>query len=165
MATVTLSNPQGSNKAPVQTSNLKTPYIIWKEVDFAAAATAKGSALAAADVIEALRIPKDHAIARAWVKKSTALTGTTADAAISLGVTGVAAAAYVSAWGLAAAAVGAYGTPTSPATHVINGSASDTVDILFTTLTGTLTGGKVIVYAEVVDLTVAGRGTIAQPKS
>lgn len=164
MATISLANSVGSNKAPVQTTNLKVPYMIWREVDLAAAATAKGSALAAADVIEALRVPKDHVILRAFAKKSNAMTGTSTDAAFSLGVTGVSAAAFATAWGYAAAAVGSYATPTAPQV-VLPLTASDTIDLLITTQTGTVTGGKIIVYAEVVDMSVQQRAAIAQPKS
>lgn len=165
MATISLANSVGSNKAPVQTTNLKVPYLIWREVDLAAAATAKGSALAAADVIEAIRVPKDHAVLRAFVKKSGASAGTATDVTLDVGITGVDADVFVDGWDFDAAAVGSYGTPAGVQTPAFPLAASDTIDILIATQTGTLTAGKIVVYAEVVDLTTAQRGNIAQPKS
>lgn len=165
MATVSLSNAVGSNKAPVQTTNLKVPYLIWREVDFAAAAAAKGSALVATDVIEALRIPKDHAVLGAFIKKTAAMTGTSVDLTLDLGVTGVDVDVFVDGWDFDAAAVGSYGTPAGVQTPDLVLATSDTIDILIATQTGTFTGGKATVYALVVDLTTAQRGAIAQPKS
>ncbi len=165
MATISLSNVTGSNKAPVQTSNLKVPYLIWKEVDFAAAAAAKGSALAASDIIEAVRVPKDHAVLRAFVKKTSAITGTSTDLTLHLGITGLSSNVFGNGWDYDAAVVGTYGTHAGAQTPAYPLAASDTVDITIATQSGTFTGGKAIVYVEVVDLTTNQRGSIAQPKS
>ncbi|AXP07707.1 hypothetical protein SmphiM6_15 [Sinorhizobium phage phiM6] len=163
MATVSLAQAVGVNKAPVQTSNLKTVYKIWYEVDLAEAVTAKGSALATGDIIEAVRVPAGHLVLAAAAKKSAALTGTAADLLIDVGITGVDADAYVADWDFDAAAVGSYATPPAAAVPLVV-STSDTIDLLLA-FTGTVTGGKIEVHAVVADLTHESRGAIAQPKS
>ena len=57
MATITtLSNAVGAATQPAR-SVRPQPYVVENTISLAAAVTAKGSALAAADVIEALQIP------------------------------------------------------------------------------------------------------------
>jgi len=145
--------------------NANFAYRVWREIDLAAAATAKGSALAAADVIEALRLPAGVQILAAGAQKTAAMTGTSTDLTFDIGITGVDADIYVDGWDFDAAAVGSYGTPAGVQTPALILSASDTIDILFATQTGTVTGGKVMVWAVIVDVTNEQRGVIAQPKS
>jgi hypothetical protein len=145
--------------------NTKNASVVWKEIDLAAAATAKGSALAAADVIETLRVPAGSVILGGWAQKTAALTGTVSVLTVSVGVTGVNATGYASAWDAYAAAVGGYSTPGATTPIVISTTGGDTVDILLASLTGTLTGGKFLVAVVVADATVDARGNIAQPKS
>lgn len=164
MATIELAQAVSANVAPVQTSNLKIPYLVWYEVDLAAAVTAKGSALAQADVIEAVRIPKNHAVLSAFAKKTEAMTGTSTDLTFDIGITGGDVDNYVDGWDFDAAAVDSFATPIGVNEPVVV-STSDTIDILFATQTGTVTGGKLIVYALVVDLKTQDRNSIAQPGS
>ncbi|QIG73094.1 hypothetical protein EVB99_103 [Rhizobium phage RHph_N3_19] len=166
MATITtLSNPTYAtgNLAPRVMDNANMAYRVWREIDLAAAATAKGSALAAADVIEALRLPAGTFIVNAGAQKTAAMTGTSTDLTFDIG-TAVDADQYVDGWDFDAAAVGSYATPLGVQLGQTL-AASDTIDITIATQTGTLTGGKVLVWALVVDLTTEGRGVIAQPKS
>jgi hypothetical protein len=165
MATIALAQAVGVNKAPVQTSNLKTAYKIWAEVDLADAIAAKGSALAAADVIEALRIPANHAVLAAFAYKTGAHAGTATDVTFDIGITGGDVDVFVDGWDFDAAAVGTYATPQGVQTPPTIISTSDTIDVLIATQTGTLTAGKFEVHAVVVDLTHESRGVIAQPKS
>jgi hypothetical protein len=164
MATISLAQATGSNKAPVQTSNLKVPYLVWYEVDLAAAVTAKGSALAQADVIEALRVPKDHAVLSAFAKCTSEMTGTSTDLTIDIGITGGDVDNYVDGWDFPAATVGDYASPVG-VNEPVTVATADTIDLLFATQTGTVTGGKLEVYALVVDLSRQDRGSIAQPGS
>lgn len=165
MATVTtLANPIGSGKSVRYMDNNVLSYVIWKDIDLAAAVTAKGTALAAADVIEALRVPANTVIVDAWAQKLTAMTGTSTDLTFDIGITGVDVDQYVDGWDFDAAAVGSYATPLGVAQSRPL-AASDTIDILFATQTGTVTGGIVRVWASLIDLTVKDRGHIAQPKS
>ena len=164
MATISLAAAVGVDKAPVQTSNLKVVYKTWREIDLAAAATAKGSALAAADVIESLRVPANHAVLFAVAKKTAAMTGTSTDLTFDIGITGGDVDNFVDGWDFDAATVGSWATPLGIQEPVVV-TASDTIDILIATQTGTVTGGKFEVHAVLVDLTHETRGVIAQPKS
>ena len=167
MATITtLSNPlyaTATSLAPRVMDNSNFAYRIWREIDLAAAVTAKGSALAAADVIEALRLPAGVQIINAGAQKTSAMTGTSTDLTFDIG-TAVDPDQYVDGWDFDAAAVGSYGTPLG-VQLAQNLAVSDTIDITIATMTGTLTGGKVMVWAVIVDLTNEQRGVIAQPKS
>lgn len=163
MATVSLAQAVGVNKAAVQTSNLKVVYKIWTEIDLAAAATAKGSALAALDVIEALRVPQDHVVLGAYAVKTGAFTGTSADLTFDIGITGGDVDVFVDGWDFDAAVVGTYAPQGVQTQTIINDS--DTIDVLIATQTGTVTGGKFEVHAILADLTRESRGAIAQPKS
>jgi hypothetical protein len=166
MATITtLANPAGATGTTVRhMDNSMMPYTIWKEVDLAEAVTAKGSALAAADVLEVLRIPAGTMLLAAWAQKTAAMTGTSTDLTFDIGFTGGDVDNVVDGWDFDGAAVGSYGTPVGVLEPVIL-STSDTLDILFATQTGTVTGGKVVVGAVLVDLTLKQRGVIAQPGS
>ena len=71
MATVTTlagGASAGRTAAPV-------PYVVDKVIDFAAAATAKGSALAAADVIECISVPANTVILNAGFEVITVAGG------------------------------------------------------------------------------------------
>lgn len=166
MATITtLANPAGATGTSLRyMDNAVLPYMIWEEIDLADAVTAKGSALAQADVIEAVRVPADHAILAVYAKKTSAMTGTSTDLTFDIGITGGDVDNYVDGWDFDGATVGSYATPVGVQEPVFLATA-DTVDILFTTQTGTVTGGKVVVGALVLDLSTRGRGAIAQPKS
>lgn len=166
MATVTVANKLGAGTAPRHMDNSELAYTIWYEVDLAAAATAKGSALAAADVIEVLRVPAGSQILAVTAWKSAAMTGTSTDLTFDIGITGVDVDQWVDGWDFDAAVVGAYAAPLGVG-GVANVAltASDTIDILIATQTGTVTGGKVVVSALLRDLTVQQRGTVAQLKS
>lgn len=165
MATVTtLSNVLGRDVTNTRLmDNTKAPYVLFKEIDLAAAVTAKGSALAAADVLEVLRLPPQSVVTAAWAVKTAALTGTVSVLTINVGITGVGATDYGSAWDGFGAAVGGFSTPGAMTPRII--TTSDTIDLTLASLTGTLTGGKIAIYATVVDATTKMRGVIAQPKS
>lgn len=167
MATVTtLSNPLGPVGTLVRhTDNTKLVSIIWKEIDLSAAATAKGSALAAADVIETLRVPQNSVIVGGWAQKTAALTGTVSVLTLNVGITGVNATAYANGWDAFAASVGGYSTPGAVTPVIVSATGGDTVDITIATQTGSVTGGKILVACLVADTSVDARGIIAQPKS
>ena len=165
MATVTtLANPLSANKPVRYMDNNVLDYIFWQDIDLAEAAAAKGSAPAAADVIEAIRVPSNTAIVDVWVQKVTAMTGSSTDVTLDVGITGGDVDKWVDGWDFDAAAVGSFATPVG-VSQSIPLSASDTVDILIATQTGTVTGGVIRVFASCVDLNVKARGQIAQPKS
>lgn len=123
------------------------PYLVDKSINFATAATAKGSALAAADVIECISVPVDTVVISAGFEVITAVGGASSDNTVDLGVTGVDADVFVDGFDLDAATAGAY--PQQPAAYqpVVIGSAADTIDLLFATATTAPTSGVVRVWA------------------
>jgi hypothetical protein len=165
MATITtLANPIGPAGTIARLmDNNSFAYKIWNEIDFAEAATAKGSALAAADVIFALALPANTVVLAAGAVKSAAMTGTSVDLTLDIG-TATDADQYVDGWDFDAAAVGSSATPLGvQLARTLD--VSDTLDITIATQTGTVTGGKVKVWAVVADISTEQRGAIAQPKS
>lgn len=148
MATITtLSNAIGAATQPSR-SLRNVPYMVENTINFATATTAKGSALAAADVIEAVQIPAQSVVLAAGYEVLSAITG---DVTMSVGVTGVLATAYVNAATLAAAtSVGSYGTSSTTA-YPIATSTADTVDLLISASTTALSAGTVRVWALLVD--------------
>jgi len=148
MATITtLSNAAGAGTHPSRGLR-NMPYVVENTINFATATTAKGSALAAADVIEAVQIPAQSVVLAAGYEVLSAITG---DVTMSVGVTGVLATAYVNAATLAAAtSVGTYGTSSSTAYPIATGVA-DTVDLLISASTTALSAGSVRVWAVLVD--------------
>lgn len=150
MATITtLSNAVGAGTHPSRALR-NMPYVVENTINFASAVTAKGSALAAADVIEALQIPAQSIVLAAGFEVISAVTGS---CTVSLGVTGVTAAAYVSAFGVTGSlAVGDYATPATAGYPIVTKSA-DTLDLLLVTETTTLSAGSIRVFAVIVDAT------------
>jgi hypothetical protein len=129
------------------------PYLIEREINLATAVTTKGSALAQADVIEALDVPAQSLILWAGAEKVSAMTGTSTDLTFDIGITGVDADAFVDGWDFDAAAVGDYGSipgATIGGKYLV--TANDTIDILFATQTGTVTGGKLRVWAVIMSV-------------
>lgn len=122
------------------------PYLVDVTIDFAAAATAKGSALAAADVIEALSVPVDTVILNAGMEVITALGGESSDTTFDLG-TGVDADNFVDGFDADAAAAGAYAQNAAAFQPVVVGSTADTIDITIATATTAPTSGEVRVWA------------------
>lgn len=129
----------------------RMPYFKEVLIDFAAAATAKGSALAAADVIEAISVPANTLILNAGLEVITAAGGESNDNTLDLGVTGVDADVFVDGFDLDAAAAGAYAQNAAAFQPVVIGSA-DTIDLLIATATTAPTSGVVRVWAVLMDI-------------
>ena len=148
MATITtLSNAVGAGTHPSR-SVRPMPYVVENTISLAAAVTAKGSALAATDVIEALQIPAQSIVLAAGYEVTGTVTGS---CTVSLGVTGVTAAAYVSAFAVTGStAVGTYATPATAGYPIVS-QAADTLDLLLVTETTTLSAGSIRVFAVIVD--------------
>lgn len=121
------------------------PYLVDVTIDFAAAATAKGSALAAADVIEALSVPANTVILNAGMEVITVLGGESSDTTFDLG-TGVDADNFVDGFDADAAAAGAYAQNAAAFQPIVAGTA-DTIDITIATATTAPTSGEVRVWA------------------
>ena len=123
------------------------PYLVDVVVDFAVAATEKGSALAAADVIECISVPTNTCILNAGLEVITAAGGESSDVTYDLGVTGVDADVFVDGFDGDAAAAGAYAQNAAAFQPVVIGATADTIDLLIATATTAPTSGKVRVWA------------------
>ena len=129
----------------------RQPYFIENTIDFAAAATAKGSALAAADVIECISVPANTLILNAGFEVITAAGGESADNAWDLGVTGVDADVFVDGFDGDAAAAGAYAQNAAAFQPVVI-STADTIDLLIQAATTAPTSGVLRVWAVLMDI-------------
>ena len=122
------------------------PYLVDVTVDFAAAATAKGSALAAADIIECINVPANTLILNAGLEVITVLGGESNDTTFDLGVTTTEPDNFVDGFDADAAAAGAYAQNAAAFQPIVN-AAADTIDILIATATTAPTSGEVRVWA------------------
>ena len=150
MATIDLSNGLGGAPRPVR-SLTNMPYFVEKTIDFAVAATAKGSALAAADVIEVIDVPANTMVLNAGLQVITVATGESNDTTVDLGITTTEPDNFVDGFDLDAAAAGAYAQNAAAFQPLIVGTA-DTIDLLIATATTAPTGGKVRVWAVLCDI-------------
>lgn len=128
----------------------RMPYFKEVLIDFAAAATAKGSALAAADVIEAISVPANTMILNAGLEVITAAGGESSDNALDLG-TGADVDVFVDGFDLDAAAAGAYAQNAAAFQPIIVGTA-DTIDVLIQAATTAPTSGVIRVFAVLMDI-------------
>ena len=126
------------------------PYLVDMTINFAAAASAKGSALAAADIIECINVPANTVVLTAGLEVVTALAGESSDTRLLLGVTGGDVDAFVASWDATAAAAGAY-APAAATVPVVFGSA-DTIDLEIDAATTAPTGGVLRVWAVMMDI-------------
>jgi len=130
----------------------KKPYMVEVEIDLAAAATAKGSALAAADTIECITVGANTAVMFAGAEITVAPTGGSG-ATFDLGITGGDVDAFVDGMAITSATAGTYSTLANTACPIITGA--DTIDML---LIGTTpdTAGKIRVFACLMDVDSMG---------
>jgi hypothetical protein len=122
------------------------PYLVDKVIDFAAAATAKGSALAAADVIECISVPANTVVLNAGFEITTVLGGESNDTTFDLG-TGVDADVFVDGFDADAAAAGAYAQNAAAFQPIVVGATADTIDLTIATATTAPTSGAARVWA------------------
>lgn len=147
MATIALANLGTSDvaAAPTQFTTVSNVYVEVREIDLAEAVTEKGSALAQGDIIQAVPVPGGSLLLGGGIKVTSVMTGTSTDTTIDVGITGGTADALVDGFDLDGASANATSLANPMEVQYI--AANDTVDILIATQTGTITGGKVQVYA------------------
>lgn len=122
-------------------------------ISLVTAATEKGSALAANDVIQAIAIPANSVILAAGLEVIKANAGS-ATLTLDLGVTGVDVDAYVDGFDFVAAAVGDFAAQPAAFQPIVIGNTSDTLDVLIASLGTTNTAGELrvwVLYADVKD--------------
>jgi hypothetical protein len=146
MATIDLSNLQGGGH-PSRHGPTNLPYTVEVEVDYADALAAKGSALAAADIVKAIAVPANTMILSAGVQNVVAANSTTLTLHVGTTADDDQYAASFDAKG----AVGTYSTVAAAGVPRIVASAGS-IDVTFATLTGTLNAGKVRVFAVLLDI-------------
>ena len=149
MATVDVSS--GINAATHPSHAIRSmPYVVEATLNFATATTTKGSALAAADVLEVLDIPAETLILNAGYEVTATITG---DVTLDVGVTGVDADNFIDGATLAAAtAVGTYAQNAAAFQPIVIGASADTLDVLIATSTTAISVGTIRVWAVLVDL-------------
>jgi hypothetical protein len=152
MATIDLATKLGSGIAQSVHSTRFPINYVEVTLDFAAAVTAKGSALATNDIIEIIDVPAGSYVVAAGWEKLTALTGTVSVLTADLGVTGINVDAFVDGNDLYASAVGDYAQNIDTNTGVVIGNTADTIDLVMLTQTGTVTGGTLRVWALIADI-------------
>lgn len=130
------------------------PYLVDVEIDLAAAATAKGSALAAADTINAFTIPANTAVLFAGMECTATPAGGTGTV-LDLGVKGGDVDAFVDGFAFDSASAGDYATLANTAAPIVFGSAG-TLNVLIQAATTVSTSGKVRVYAVLMTVDDAG---------
>ena len=128
------------------------PFMIEGVLDFAQAATDKGTALAADDVIPGLTIPANHLILHAGLEVLTAHTGTSSNTDFDFGITGGDLDNFVDGFDFDGASVGDFAATPAAYAPVMVG-ATDTIDLEIQAMTGTTTGGSLRMFALLVDLT------------
>ncbi len=160
MATITtLAGAYLAGKHPSYGGNVKLPYLVEFELNFASAATAKGSALAAADVIETITIPANTVVLAAGFEVKTVTTGESADVTLHLGDAG--GSRWVASFDVDAAAAGAHAPiVVATANPTVFGTA-DTIDVTIATATTAPTGGILRIYALMVDVADAAAPGLA----
>jgi hypothetical protein len=130
------------------------PYFVETTIDMAAAVTTKGTALASADIIQCIPIPAETQILNAGMQCVTVHTGTSSDTGFDLGVTGNNPDAFVDAFSFDGAVAGEYAASAGNGGTVV--TATDTLDIVFTAMTGTTLTGSIRVFAWLADVSDQG---------
>lgn len=157
MATVDVTNALTGATHQTRHGAVTVPYRTDVNITVAEALAAKGSALAAADVIEAIRVPAGTLILSAGVSVVTPGDSTT----LTLDVgTAVDADAWVDGFDGKSAA-GTYSQ--APAAYQpIMAVAEDTIDVTLATLTGTLAAGEFVVWAVLLDVSPTSKPGLVQ---
>ena len=153
MAIIDLATKLGANIAPSVHGTRFPVHYAENVIDLAVAAAAKGSALAASDVIEAVDVPAQSIILAAGIEVISAQVGATV-MTLDLGVTGIDVDAYVDGFDYITAVAGDYAQQPAAYQPIVIGNTADTVDVLLATVTGTATGGKIrvwVLYGDVKD--------------
>ena len=129
----------------------RQPYMIQHVLNFATAASDKGTALAANDVIPGLTIPANTLILSAGLEVTAAHAGTSTDTDFDFGITGGDLDNFVDGFDFDGASVGDYAFKAGQ-TPVLIGGTSDTIDVELQAMTGTTTGGVIRMFAVCMDV-------------
>lgn len=165
MATISsLVDASTRTQRPSRAANVKVPYLVEFTLDLAAAATAKGSALAAADIIQCIRVPAETVVLAASFEVVTAQAGGSADQVVLLGDTADDN-RWVDAFDLDAAVAGAHAPIVIATANPTVFGTTTTIDLKISAATTVGTSGVLRVYALMVDVSNAAKPGLAQLKS
>lgn len=164
MATIDLATKLGAGIPPSVHSTRFPLHYVDAVISLPAAAAAKGSALAAADIIEAIDIPAQSIVIAAGIEVIEAQAGASV-MTLDLGITGADVDGFVDGFDYVAAAAGAYAAQPAAYQPIVVGAAADTVDVLIATQTGTNTGGVIRVWAIFGDVADTRRPGLTARKS
>jgi len=138
----------------------RQPYMVQQTIDLAAAATAKGSALAANDIIEAITVPAETLILTAGFEMTASVQTAADGCTANLGVTGVDVTRFVSAFDIddnSADLTSGVGYATmADASAPIFIETEDTIDWELQAATTAPTEGKVRVFAVLMNMADTG---------
>ena len=156
MATVDMTDLYDSTapyaKPSAMAGGVAQPYLVEVELDFAEAVTEKGSALASGDVIQVISVGAGTLILGAGMLVTEEHTGTSTDTGFDLGITGGDVDQWVDGFDFDGASLGDYAAVAAGAELPTVVTAADTIDLLIAAMTGTTTGGKLRVWALLLDL-------------
>ena len=149
------------NNVSAYAPDVRVPFVIQETFTAAQFIAAKGSAIAAADVYDLIRVPANTVILGVWAQKTAAFAGTSTDLTLDIGITGVDADIYTNDWAFDDAALNSYAPVGAGLTDYGTFSASSSViSALVATQTGTWTGGSFTLYVELLDLNASGTAGI-----
>ena len=142
------------------TTPSRSPYFVEANINLASAVTAKGSALEAGEIIQAITVPANTMILTAGFEIATVEGGNSADALMSLGVTGNDVDRFVAGFEIDAAdaPAGTYATQADGSAPVIVGSTADTIDLELDSITTAPSDGVLRVFAILMDIDALGGG-------
>lgn len=155
MADITLVRPGERDLHHTRSGNVKVAYLVEREIDLEDVARRKGSALAAGDVVIALKIPARSVIQGAYIAVDEKLS-----AAATVSVETESGTTLIATADVGAADAGDIVAAAVPAPVIIN-TDTDFVNVELTAVTADSTG-KFRVAIEVLDLTKARRPGLAQ---
>lgn len=159
MATVDLATGINDAKHMSRHGATNVPYMVEADLNLATALTSKGSALAAADVLQVMDIPAETVILAAGIEVTTASDGSTFT--VDLG-TAANADAFVDGFD-ATSAAGTYSQGPAAFQAITVGSSADTLDVTLATLSGgAVTSGVFRVWAIMCDVNAANAPGVAQ---
>jgi len=140
------------------TTPSRSPYFVEANINLASAVTAKGSALEAGEIIQAITVPANTMILTAGFEIATVEGGNSADALMSLGVTGNDVDRFVGGFEIDAAdaPAGTYATQADGSAPVIVGSTADTIDLELDSITTAPSDGVLRVFAILMDIDALG---------
>lgn len=149
MATIDLATKLGAG-IPPSVQQVRNPlHYAEVEINLATAATTKGSALAANDIIQAIDIPAQSVVLTAGLEVILANAGSSV-LTLDLGVAGVDTDVFVDGYDFVAGVAGDFAQNPAVYQPVVL-AAAGTVDIIIASLTTTNTAGKVRVFAWYLD--------------